>query len=92
MTQHHYAQVFCDVCAISPTGYRQDVLGSEPTCASETSTDDTLRPVIVGSALSQVAVHFLVNVQPLSVICNSTLLATAPTLCSTPTILTGSRP
>jgi AraC family transcriptional regulator len=26
-TQQHFAQVFRDVCGISPTGYRQDVLG-----------------------------------------------------------------
>jgi AraC family transcriptional regulator len=26
-TQQHFAQVFRDICGISPTGYRQDVLG-----------------------------------------------------------------
>jgi AraC family transcriptional regulator len=36
-TQQHFAQVFRDVCGISPTGYRQDFLGFEPTYASETS-------------------------------------------------------
>src|SRR5713101_1615523 len=35
-TQQHFAQVFRDVCGISPTGYRQDFLGHEATCASET--------------------------------------------------------
>jgi AraC family transcriptional regulator len=35
-TQQHFAQVFRDVCGISPTRYRQDFLGYEATCASET--------------------------------------------------------
>jgi AraC family transcriptional regulator len=48
-TQQHFAQVFRDVCGISPTGYRQDFLGYEATCASETCPEDTPRPVIVGS-------------------------------------------
>jgi AraC family transcriptional regulator len=48
-TQQHFAQVFRDVCGISPTGYRQDFLGSEATCASETCSKDTPRPAIVGS-------------------------------------------
>jgi AraC family transcriptional regulator len=34
-TQQHFAQVFRDVCGISPTGYRRDFLGSEATFASE---------------------------------------------------------
>jgi len=34
-TQQHFAQVFRDVCGISPTEYRQDFLGSEATRASE---------------------------------------------------------
>src|ERR1700685_3453943 len=37
--QQHFAQVFRDVCGISPTGYRQNFLGCE----------DTPGPVIVGS-------------------------------------------
>jgi AraC family transcriptional regulator len=48
-TQQHFAQVFRDVCGISPTGYRQDFLGYEATCVSETCSEDTPRPVIVGS-------------------------------------------
>ncbi len=48
-TQQHFAQVFRDVCGISPSGYRQDFLGYEATCASETCSEDTPRPVIVGS-------------------------------------------
>src|SRR5580765_2213934 len=48
-TQQHFAQVFRDVCGVSPTGYRQDFLGSEATCASETCSEDTPRRVIVGS-------------------------------------------
>src|SRR5436190_2518027 len=31
-TQQHFAQVFRDICGISPTGYRQDFLGYEATC------------------------------------------------------------
>jgi AraC family transcriptional regulator len=42
-TQQHFAQVFRDVCGISPTGYRQDFLGHEATCASETSSEDAPR-------------------------------------------------
>jgi AraC family transcriptional regulator len=40
-TQQHFAQVFRDVCGISPREYREDVLGSEVTIASETRADDT---------------------------------------------------
>src|SRR6202167_4632546 len=46
-TQQHFAQVFRDVCGINPTGYRQDFLGCESTCASETCSEDMPRPVIV---------------------------------------------
>jgi AraC family transcriptional regulator len=45
-TQQHFAQVFRDVSGISPTAYRQDFLGSEPTCASETCSDDT-SPLVI---------------------------------------------
>jgi len=48
-TQQHFAQVFRDLCGISQTGYRQDFLGYEATCASGTCSEDTPRPVIVGS-------------------------------------------
>jgi AraC family transcriptional regulator len=48
-TQQHFAQVFRDVCGISPTEYRQDFLGHEATCASETCSEDTPRLVICGS-------------------------------------------
>src|SRR6202035_5509807 len=48
-TQQHFAQVFRDVCGISPTAYRQDFLGYEATCASETCSEDTPRLVICGS-------------------------------------------
>jgi AraC family transcriptional regulator len=34
-TPQHFAQVFRDVCRVSPTEYRQDLLGYEVTCASE---------------------------------------------------------
>jgi AraC family transcriptional regulator len=40
-TQQHFAQVFRDVCGISPTEYRQDFAGSEVTWASETCSEDT---------------------------------------------------
>ena len=33
-TQQHFAQVFREVCGISPTGYRQDFLGHEATGAA----------------------------------------------------------
>ena len=48
-TQQHFAQVFRDLCGISPTGYRQDFVGYEATRASEDSSEDTPRLVISGS-------------------------------------------
>jgi len=42
-TQQHFAQVFCDVCGVSPTRYRQDFLDSEVICDLETHSEDTLR-------------------------------------------------
>jgi AraC-like DNA-binding protein len=48
-TQQHFAQVFRDVWGVSPTEYRQDVAGSEATCASETCSEDTPRLVICDS-------------------------------------------
>ena len=42
-TQQHFAQVFRDVCGISPTEYRQDFLGWEVPGASETRSEDTQR-------------------------------------------------
>ncbi len=48
-TQQHFAQVFRDICGISPTGYRQDFLGYEATRASETCSDDAPRLVSCGS-------------------------------------------
>ena len=44
-TQQHFAQVFRDVCGVSPTQYRQDFLGSEATCALEIASEDT--PLVV---------------------------------------------
>jgi AraC family transcriptional regulator len=41
-TQQHFAQVFRDVCGVSPTQYRQDFLDSEVTSASETHSEDML--------------------------------------------------
>jgi len=40
-TQQHFAQVFRDVCRISPTEYRQDFLDSELIRATETHSEDT---------------------------------------------------
>jgi AraC family transcriptional regulator len=42
-TQQHFAQVFCDVCGVSPTRYRQDFLDSDVICAAESYSEDTLR-------------------------------------------------
>jgi AraC family transcriptional regulator len=47
-TQQHFAQVFRDVCGVSPTRYRQDFLGYQATCAPETRSEDALRLVGVG--------------------------------------------
>jgi AraC family transcriptional regulator len=40
-TQQHFAQVFRDVWGVSPTEYRQYLVGSEPTSASETYSEET---------------------------------------------------
>jgi AraC family transcriptional regulator len=40
-TQQHFAQVFRDVCRVSPTEYRQDFLDAEVTGASEANSEDT---------------------------------------------------
>ena len=49
-TQQHFAQVFRDLLGVSPTEYRQDLVGSKAPCASETCHDeDTPRLVISGS-------------------------------------------
>ena len=42
-TQQHFAQVFRDVCGISPTGYRQDFLGFEAACAPEACAESIPR-------------------------------------------------
>jgi AraC family transcriptional regulator len=39
-TQQHFAQVFRDVCGVSPTEYRQDIVCSEAAGASETCSED----------------------------------------------------
>jgi AraC family transcriptional regulator len=41
-TQQHFAQVFRDVCKVSPTEYRQDFLSSRTTCVFEICSEDTL--------------------------------------------------
>jgi AraC family transcriptional regulator len=40
-TQQHFAQVFRDVCGVSPTEYRQDFIGSEASWPSEPRSEDT---------------------------------------------------
>src|SRR5258705_2156823 len=40
-TQQHFAQVFRDAWGVSPTEYRQGLVGSEATCASETCAEGT---------------------------------------------------
>lgn len=46
-TQQHFAQVFRDVCRVSPTAYRQDFLDSEVLGDSETGSEDTsVSPVL----------------------------------------------
>jgi len=47
-TQQHFAQVFRDVWGVSPTEYRQYLVGSEPTSASETYSKETPLLVIGG--------------------------------------------
>jgi AraC family transcriptional regulator len=47
-TQQHFAQAFRDVWGVSPTEYRQDLVGSEVTGAFETSSEDTPLLVISG--------------------------------------------
>jgi AraC family transcriptional regulator len=42
-TQQHFAQVFRDVCGVSPTQYRQDFVDSEVIFASETHSEETLQ-------------------------------------------------
>jgi AraC family transcriptional regulator len=42
-TQQHFAQVFRDFWGVSPTEYRQDLVGSEATCALETSSEEKIR-------------------------------------------------
>jgi len=47
-TQQHFAQAFRDVWGVSPTEYRQDLVGSEARRASETYPEDAPLPVIAG--------------------------------------------
>jgi AraC family transcriptional regulator len=42
-TQQHFAQVFRDVCGVSPTQYRRDFLDSEVICALENQPEDMAR-------------------------------------------------
>jgi AraC family transcriptional regulator len=45
-TQQHFAQVFRDAWGVSPTEYRQYLVGSEATDASESYSEDT--PLLIG--------------------------------------------
>ena len=47
-TQQHFAQVFRGVWGVSPTEYRQELVGSEATRASEAHSEDTTLLVISG--------------------------------------------
>jgi AraC family transcriptional regulator len=47
-TQQHFAQAFRDFWSITPTEYRQDLVGSESTCACEICSQDPPRLVISG--------------------------------------------
>jgi AraC family transcriptional regulator len=47
-TQQHFAQAFRDVWGVSPTEYRQDLVDSEATWASETGSEHTSNLVISG--------------------------------------------
>jgi len=47
-TQQHFAQAFRDLWGVSPTKYRQDLVGSEATWASKTSSEDAPLLVISG--------------------------------------------
>ena len=47
-TQQHFAQVFRDAWGVSPTEYRQYLVGSEATNDSETNSEDTPLLVIGG--------------------------------------------
>jgi AraC family transcriptional regulator len=54
-TQQHFAQVFRDLWGVSPTEYRQALVGSEVICASETCSEDMGRLVISGPQPTRVA-------------------------------------
>jgi AraC family transcriptional regulator len=47
-TQQHFAQVFRDRWGVSPTDYRQDVVGAEATCTCEICSEESSRLVISG--------------------------------------------
>jgi AraC family transcriptional regulator len=47
-TQQHFAQAFRDLWSITPTEYRQDLVGSEAGCACEICSQDAPRLVISG--------------------------------------------
>ena len=44
-TQQHFAQVFRDACGVTPTEYRQNFVGSERPCSSDTCLKDAPRMV-----------------------------------------------
>jgi AraC family transcriptional regulator len=52
-TQQHFAQVFRDVCRVSPTQYRQNFLGPAATSAAETFPEDAARLAIRDSQLKR---------------------------------------
>jgi AraC family transcriptional regulator len=48
-TQQHFAQVFRDVCGVSPTYYRREFLGYEANCSPEPCSEDTTSQATCGS-------------------------------------------
>jgi len=47
-TQQHFAQAFREVLGVSPTEYRQDLIGSAAACACEICSEDRSLLVIGG--------------------------------------------
>ena len=46
-TQQHFAQVFRDVCGVSPTDYRQDLVSSATAEAPETEIEEGTLPLVI---------------------------------------------
>src|SRR3984957_16089710 len=46
-TQQHFAQVFRDVCGVSPTDYRQDLVSSAATDSQDADVEEDPLPVVI---------------------------------------------